>query len=52
MNKEHEGSTLEDFLAEEGMLEKCTETAVRRIREYRSNHPEKVNIDSFPEKRS
>lgn len=42
MNKKHEGSTLADFLAEEGILEKCTETAVRRVRDYQSEHPEKI----------
>lgn len=46
MNKEHEGSALEDFLAGEGMLEKCTETAMQRIRDWQSGHPEKTGVDS------
>lgn len=31
MDKKHLGSTLEDFLAEEGRLEEATQTAIKRV---------------------
>lgn len=54
VNKQYEGSTLESFLAEEGIREECTQTAMRRAREYKEKYLERATVDpqvENPEKR-
>jgi predicted XRE-type DNA-binding protein len=53
INKKNEGSNFEDWLKEEGILEDCTETAIKRVLAYQIEQQmkeKKINKSQMAEK--